>query len=169
MLRRHLLRVGSLTGVLVLAGTVPGCAKPRPPKLKPKAVAVKTVTADGLEIEVTIDAKNPNSIPLVARSVKAHVTLAEKVDMGEVTVKTKVKLPAEKHKDIVVPMSLKWGNSVEVAMLAATRETIPFKVEGTAEVGADDFSVDVPFTSEGELTRQDLVVLTARSLPIPKL
>lgn len=154
-----------LFGLLALFAT--GCSKPEPPVLKPEKVEVKSVTADGLEIEVTIDAKNPNSVALIARKVKAKVTLADKVDMGEVEVKTKVKLPAKKHKELTVPMSLKWGNSVQVAMLAATRETIPFKVEGTAEVGIDDFSVEVPFTTEGILTRQDLLVLTAKSLPLP--
>jgi LEA14-like dessication related protein len=159
-----LLTLGWLIPALAL---LIGCSKPEPPILKPEKVLVKAVTPKGLELEVTLDAHNPNSVALSARSVTARVTLADKVDLGKVTVDTKVKLPANKHSELVVPMSLEWGNTLQVGLLAASKETIPFKVEGTAEVGFESISFNVPFTTEGKLTRQELLVITSKSLPLP--
>jgi LEA14-like dessication related protein len=162
--RSSCVRLVSVVLWLALAAWAIGCS-PTPPTLKPKTVVVKDVTPAGLELEVTMDAQNPNSITLEARKVKAHVTLAQRVELGEVTVDSKVKLPANKHTDIVVPMTFSWGNLVEVGLLAARQDVIPFTVEGTANIGGSSFNVDVPFTIEGTLTRAQLVVLTARSLP----
>ncbi len=158
------LQSGSLFAALAL---LTACTKPEPPVLKPEKVQVIAVTPKGLELEVTLDAHNKNSVALSARSVTAKVTLADKVDLGKVTVDTKVKLPANKHSELVVPMSLQWGNTLQLGLLAASKETIPFKVEGTAEVGFESISFSVPFTTEGTLTRQELLVITSKSLPLP--
>jgi len=163
MLTLHTLRC-SLVLWLSLTIVLLGCS-PSPPTLEPKSLVVKNVSAAGLEVELTMDAKNPNSITLQTRKVKAHATLAGKVELGEVTVDTSVKLPANKHTDIVVPMTFSWTSLVEIGLLAARQSEIPFTVQGTAEVGGKDFHVEVPFTIEGSLTRLQLAFLTARSLP----
>ena len=162
--RSSCVRLVSVVLWLALAAWAIGCS-PAPPTLKPKSLVVKSVTPAGLELEVTIDAWNPNSIALETRKVKAHVTLAQRVELGEVTVDSKVKIPANKHADIVVPMTYSWSNLVELGLLAARQDVIPFTVEGTANIGGTSLNVDVPFTIEGTLTRAQLVSLTARSLP----
>jgi len=131
---------------------------------------VKKVDADALTVEVTLDAHNKNSVPLYARSVKARIKLNQKIDLGEVEVATKVTLPAKKHTTIVAPLTLKWKDVIAIGLMAATTPTIPFTVEGTAEVGTDDFNFEVPFETEGTLTREQLAAITTKALPtIPKL
>ena len=154
----------SLVLCLALAIALLFCS-PSPPTLTPKSLLVKNVSIAGLEVELTMDAKNPNSFTLQTRKVKAHATLAGKVELGEVTEDSSVKLPANKHTDIVVPMTFSWTSLVEIGLLAARQSEIPFTVAGTAEVGGKDFHVEVPFTIEGTLTRMQLAFLTARSLP----
>jgi LEA14-like dessication related protein len=158
----------SLALWLALATALVACS-PSPPTLTPKSVVVKNVTVSGLEVELTMDAKNANSITLQTRKVKAHATLGGKVDLGEVTVESAVKLPPNKHTDIVVPMTFSWSSLVEIGLMAARQSEIPFTVQGQAEVGGKDFHVEVPFTIEGTLTRAQLAVLGARSLPQIKL
>ena len=125
----------SLALWLALAIALLGCS-PSPPTLRPKSVVVKNVTVAGLEVE-----------------------------LGEVTVDSSVKLPANKHTEIVVPMTFSWTSLVEIGLLAARQSEIPFTVEGIADVGGKSFHVEVPFTIEGTLTRAQLALATARSLP----
>jgi len=70
----------------------------------------------------------------------------------------------------VAPLTLKWKDVIAIGLMAATTPTIPFTVEGTAEVGTDDFNFEVPFETEGTLTREQLAAITTKALPtIPKL
>lgn len=153
-----------------LALALLACEKPSPPKIKPEGVVVKTVDASGLTVEVTLDAHNKNSVPLYARSVTAKIMLDGKIDLGEVEVPTEVKLPAKKHTAVVAPLTLKWKDVLSIGLLAAQKPVIPFTVTGTAEVGTDDLNFEVPFETEGTLTREQLSAITAKAIPtIPKL
>jgi LEA14-like dessication related protein len=146
------------------------CEKPSPPKLKPESVVVKTVDASGLTVEVTLDAHNKNSVPLYARSVTAKIMLDGKIDLGEVEVATDVKLPSKKHTAVVAPLTLKWKDVLAIGLLAAQKPVIPFTVTGTAEIGTEDLNFEVPFETEGTLTREQLSALTVNAIPtIPKL
>ncbi len=159
---RHVSSAFGLSTVLLLATA---CQKPEPPKLEPESAAVESIDDKGLTLNVTLDAHNKNSVPLVARSVKAKVVLGGRVDLGEVEVSTKIKLPANKHTKLEVPLTMKWKDVAAIGLMAATKPSIPFVVTGTAEIGSDDVSFDVPFETEGELTRDQLVVITSKALP----
>ncbi len=155
---------------LLFALLLAACSKPEPPTIEPEGAVVKSVTPQGLDVEMTIDAYNPNSIPLIARSVKARVKLDGRIDLGEVEVPTEVKVPAKKHEKIVAPVSVKWQDASAVAIMAATRESVPFTIEGSANVGIDDVNFDIPFTTEGSLTRDQLMKMGMQNLPqFPKL
>lgn len=155
---------------LVFSLSLLGCEKPKPPTLEPESAVVKSVTPAGLELELTVDAFNPNSIPLIARKLKARVKIDGKVELGEVEVPTKVEIKAKKHEKIVAPVSLAWGDAASIAMMALSKETVPFTVNGTASVGTDDLNFDIPFETSGTLTREQLLQLGAKNLPqIPKL
>lgn len=144
---------------------VAGCEKPKPPTLKPESALVKKVHAAGVDIDLTIDAQNPNKVPLFARKITATVKLDDSIDLGEVVVDTKVKIDPESNGKITAPLSLKWGDVKAVAMLATQKEVIPFTVEGTAEVGVERAHFDVPFKTQGTLTRQELMTLGVNALP----
>lgn len=145
--------------------TLTGCSKPVPPTLETKETVTKAVTFAGLELEVTMVAKNPNGIPLKARKVKARVKIDSNIDLGEVTVDSKVEIPAKGSKEIVAPLSLKWTDAASVASLALAKEKVPYTVEGTAEIGNDTINFDVPFKSEGTLTREELMKIGKEAVP----
>lgn len=156
--------------VAPLALALFGCEKPSPPKIEPESAVVKSVDASGLTVEVTLDAHNKNSVPLYTRSVTAKIMLDGKIDLGEVEVPTELKLPSKKHTAVVAPLTLKWKDVLAIGLLAAQKPVIPFTVKGTADVGTDDLNFEVPFETDGTLTREQLSAITAKSIPtIPKL
>lgn len=160
-------RVISTLGTAALAASLLACSKPEPPTLTPEGAKVKSIGPKGLELELTIEVDNPNAVPLRARSVTADVTVGGSVKLGEVTVETPVKVPAKGTGTVTAPISLGWQNAASVAVLAATRETIPFTVAGTANVGIEDVRFDVPFEAGGTLTRAQLMSIGAGAVPIP--
>src|SRR5262245_54172163 len=87
-----------------------GCSKPEPTKVKAESATVKSADAKGLTIEVTLDVENPNSVDLVAKSVKANVKINDSIDLGEVEAPAKVSIGAKKHEKVVVPLELKWSD-----------------------------------------------------------
>lgn len=151
-------------GTALLGWSVVGC-KPSPPTLTPKEVTVTQVSAAGLSVEVLVVAKNPNSVSLTAERVVAKITLDDSVDLGEVTVDAPVKLPANKKKQMLVPMTFKATRVFEIAALAARKEVIPYRVSGHATVGANDWTVDVPFSIDGSIPRVELLKMVSVGLP----
>ncbi len=149
-----------------LALWVMGCSKPEPPTLTSEKVVVTKSSAQGLELEVTLSAKNPNSIKLQANSIKGKVTINQATELAEVSVPTKISLPANKTTQIVVPVKVQWGAAAAMALAAMNSPTIPFTMKGTANVGGDSLNVDLPFTVQGTLTRQQLIDAVQGSLPM---
>lgn len=160
-------RAISNLGAVAVAASLFACNKPEPPTLTPEAAKVKAVGPKGVELELTIEVDNPNAVPLRARSVTADVTVGGSVRLGEVTVEAPLKVPAKKSGTVTAPLELDWQNAAAIAVLAATRETIPFTVEGTANVGVGEVRFDVPFKTDGKLTRAQLMSLGAGAVPIP--
>lgn len=153
---------------LLFALTAPvltGCAKPEAPKIKPIDAKVKSVSLTGLEVELKLEATNPNAIALSARKVKAHVWINGDIDLGEVVIPTKTTIPAKGTLVIDVPVSVGWSNIASIGLAAAGKESLPFKIDGTAEIGADAINFDVPFTTTGSITRAQLTEITSKAMP----
>jgi LEA14-like dessication related protein len=149
----------------VLASAFIGCAKPEPPKIKPLDAKVTSVSLTGLEVELKLEASNPNAIPLSARKVKAHVTLDGKIDLGDVTIPTKTSIPAHGKITLTVPLSVGWSNVAEIGLAAASKESMDFKIEGEAEIGGDSINFDIPFETTGTITRGQLTEVTTKAIP----
>lgn len=151
----------------MLAATmaIVACSKPEAPTLTPESVKVLGVTPQGMSLQVTLKAHNPNDFALKARSLKARVVLDGTTDLGEMTVPAKVTLPKKAATAIVVPVEMKWGNLAAIAMLAASKPVIPFTMTGTANVGGEGLNVDLPFTLSGTVTREELLRATATAIP----
>lgn len=144
-----------------------GCSTPEVPTITAEKVTVISSKPEGLNLEVTLDAHNPNSIKLTARSIKAKVTINTNTELAEVTVPTKITLPAKKSTKLVIPVTVQWGAAAAMAMAAVNSPTVPFTMKGTANVGGDSLNVDLPFTVHGTITRQQLI--DAVSLAIPQI
>ncbi len=150
--------------------TLGACARPDPPKLTPISAALTGISATSMDVDLELDAYNPNRIDLSARNVTAKLTLDGKIDVGTMNVATPIKLPAGKTTRIHVPLSAKWRELASVALLAAQKRSVPYDIDGTVEMGGDTFHVEVPFHVKGTLTHEQIVKAAVSSLPrIPGL
>ncbi|MEO7329503.1 MAG: LEA type 2 family protein [Minicystis sp.] len=159
------MKAPALLVAVSLALSLVACASPDPPKLTPVSVALTGISAASMDVNVKLDAENPNRIDLSARSVTAKLTLDGKIDVGTFKVVTPIKLPAQKTTRIDVPLSAKWSELATVISLGAQSRDVPYDIDGTVEMGGDTFHVEVPFHVKGTLTHEQLVNAALSSLP----
>jgi LEA14-like dessication related protein len=145
---------------LVLAA----CSPPDPPTLVPKSAAVKSVGLTGLQLDVQIDATNPNSSDLTAQKVAGKVGL-NGMALGTFELPQNVVLPAGKTTTITATVTSPWQNVQMLVPLAAAGKPIPYSVDGTVTVGGSRLNVDLPFHLDGVITAQQMHDAVASSLP----
>jgi LEA14-like dessication related protein len=155
----------SLLRAAALALALAACSRPEPPTLTPELATVTRVTPAGIDLQVRLDAYNPNGIEISARSVKANVMLDGKYDVGTVTVPMPLSLPAKKRTRLDVPLSVKWRDLTGLAALAASNRGVPYQLDGSVSLGGDTLNVDVPFRMGGTITHEQLVQAVTNSLP----
>lgn len=154
-------------GAFALFATTAACSKPEPPRVTPKEARVTSVSPAGLEIRLELEAVNPNRFPLAVRSVTGKMTLDGRWNLGTVTVSKPVTLPPTAPTAVDASMALPWAEVGALGVLAASPRPVPYVFEGTLSIGGERVNVDVPFSTSGELTREELANAALRSLPIP--
>lgn len=163
MIRRRFL-AGLLALAPAIALPLAGCKKPQPPTLIPQSAKVTNIDVAGIDMRVTFDAFNPNGYDLAVRKVSAHVVLDGKLDLGTVTADKPITLPAGQRILIEVPIQMRWNGAVGLGAIGALKKTVPYDVDGTANVGGETLNLDVPFKLKGEISQQQLVNATLKSL-----
>jgi LEA14-like dessication related protein len=151
--------------IVPLLALAAACSTPDPPKITPISAKVTAVGPKGIDLSVTLDAENTNAIDLTARSLTAKITLDSAYDAGTVTSSQRIDLPAHKKTRLDVPVSTKWHDITELGLLAAGDKDIPYKVDGTVELGTDSFRVDVPFHTSGTISRSMMLKAALGALP----
>lgn len=147
-----------------------GCSKPEPPTLKPRAAEITNVDLLGVDVMMTIDAHNPNRIPLAVQKVSAHVVLDAAPgapgahDLGQVAIEQPFTLPANADTTLRIPIALRWNAAGTLGAIAAGRRDVPFTVTGTATVGGERLNVDVPFSLSGTISQAQIVSAATRGL-----
>jgi LEA14-like dessication related protein len=165
MNRRHLFAAVAL--VLVACSA---CSKPEPPRLTPLSAKVTAISTQGIDVDVKLQAENPNDSAISAQSLTATITLDGRYVLGTVTVPNRIKLPGHQKTTIDVPVTSRWKDLAGLASLAAAGKDVPYKVDGTVELGGDIVSIAVPFSIAGTVTREQLAQAALSSLPkIPGL
>jgi LEA14-like dessication related protein len=145
--------------------TLAACSAPEPPRLTPQVVQVTGVTPAALGLRLQLDAYNPNGVGLSVRSIRARVTVADRVDLGTADVPSGVSLSPKAHSPVVADVQLPWRNAAEVTALAAAQPTLPYRIDGAAQIGGERLNVELPFQLSGVLTREQLVQASLRGLP----
>ena len=146
------------------------CAKPDPPRLTPLSARITAISPVGMDVDLKLEAENPNGIDLTGREVKATITVDNRIVLGTVTVPNRIKLPAHQKTAIDVPVSSRWQDLSGLVGLVTAGKDVPYKVDGTVEIGGDSLNVTVPFHVAGTVTREQLMQATLNSLPrIPGL
>jgi len=146
-----------------LAGLVAlSCSKPEPPKVEPHSVQVKTLALTGIQIRSELDVTNPNSFPLVVRSVDGKLLVGSGIEVGNGRLLSGANIPAKGTVRVVGDMSLPWSNFAAFAPLAASGKPVPYTFDGTANIGGEKLNIDVPFKIKGEITREQMLAAGLR-------
>lgn len=149
---------------LVLCGSslAVACSKPKPPELTPRSAQVSAVRPDGVELELVLDARNPNSFPLVCSSVTASFELQNGTPLGSGSTAQAFTIPAEGGAPITAQLNVRWTSFSALAPYALARQPVPYRLRGTARLGGEHLNVDVPFSIDGQLSEQQVVAAGLR-------
>ena len=161
---RPIARLVALAGSLALPVALSACTPPDPPTLVPKSAAVKSVGLTGLQLDVQVDATNPNGSDLTAQKVSGKLGINGQ-PMGTFEVPQNVVLPASKTTTITATLSSPWQNVQMLVPLAASGKPVPYTVDGSVSIGGSHLNVDVPFHLDGVITAQQMHDAVASSLP----
>ena len=142
------------------------CSKPKPPKITPHSAKVTGITATGLTLNCQLDVQNPNSFPIIVRRVNGKFLIGSGVEVGTATVKSSTKVGAGKTERVPSDLNIAWSNLGAMAALGSSPK-VDYTFEGLANVGTDDWNMDVPFRLKGELTRAQLVNAGLRGFTMP--
>ncbi len=153
----------------ILAVASIACSPPQPPTLTPKKASVTSVSLSGIDLNLDLDATNPNGFDVAVQSIDASVTL-DGNPMGTTKVSEAIDLPSKATTPVTVPLSIPWSNMGPLAGLATSGKDVTYEVQGTAAIGSAKLNVTVPFAAKGTIPHDQLVKATMRSLPtIPGL
>jgi len=145
---------------------VVACSRPAPPILVPKHITVTGITPTAFELELTLDATNPNAVDIVASDVTAHIVIDKRVDVGAALTEQTVNLPANQTTEIKAAISVPWNDLVPLTALALSeRRTFPYTVDGSLALGGDLLHVSVPFHMDGNVGKAQLLRATMSSIP----
>ena len=145
----------SAAAALVLCAA---CSKPAPPKLVPRRAQVVAVSPAFVQLEVTLDVTNPNGFPLIVHSVDGTFKLsATGAELGTAHSDLASSIPANATSSVTSQVSVRWSNLGLLAPLVLSPAPVPYEFQGSAVIGGDKLSVNVPFTLTGELTRAQLI------------
>jgi LEA14-like dessication related protein len=154
------------TAALALAA----CSPPEPPTVKPISGRITTIDTKGITVEAKLEAKNPNDFDIKVKSFSAKIVLDGKYDIGTVTSKRAITLPANKKKVIELPIAVKWNDVAALAPLALQSRDVPFEASGHVKVGAKSVEVELPFKVNGVVTHAQIVQAVGSAIPqIPGL
>ena len=152
--------VAALAFALCLAA----CAKPEPPTVRPRSVAVKSVGPTGLTLALELDVQNPNSFALAAHSVDGVLKLGDGVELGRAAASPEAPIPAKGSAVVPSELTVNFTNLAVLAPLALSDRPVPYVFEGQAQIGSEKLNVGVPFQLSGELTRAQLLQIGLRGL-----
>lgn len=155
--------------VAAAALLVMSCSKPEPPKITPQAARVASVSPAGLTLSVDLKVDNPNSFPLVMRTVSGKLLVGSGVEVGTARVDSAATVPAKGSSTVTSALEVKWSNFAALVPLATTGKPIGYTFEGLANVGGESLNFDVPFRLQGELTAAQIVQAGVRGLGLPGL
>lgn len=145
--------------------TLVACSKPEPPTVRPISGRITSINGNGITVEAKLEAKNPNSFDIKVKSFNATIVLDDKINIGTVTSLHSITLPAEKKKQIDLPISVKWNDVGALAPLALSNRDVPYEASGTVKVAAGSVDLDLPFKVTGVVTHAQITQAVGKSIP----
>lgn len=142
------------------------CTEPlKAPTLKPEVISTTRIAPSGAEIDVTVDADNPNAAALTTRSIETKVNIGGRPDIAQVQLGSPLTLAARAHTKVKLSIRVVWRDPAAIATLAATKQTATFVVDGTVELSDGKNSIHAPFQVNGGMSAADLAQAAGVAAP----
>lgn len=141
-----------------------GCARPTPPRITPRSADVTGANAQGLGLKVHCVVRNGNRFDLTVQRVSVRLTLAGR-DLGVTELPTTLRLPTNTDVPMDIDVRAPWGDLPGIIAVTVFNENVPYRLDGTAQVGGERLNVDVPFTLESTLPRRVLLGAVSSATP----
>lgn len=155
---------------VILAVAVAGCSKPKPIQLVPQSVQLSSIGPEGVGLSLTLNAHNPNGFPIYASAVNATFELRDGQELGRGSSTPAFKIPADGDATLPADLLLRWTNLTSLTPYALAAKPLPYRVRGSARLGGESLSVEVPFSIDGQLTPEQVLQASLRGAAglIPK-
>jgi LEA14-like dessication related protein len=152
------LMIGALSvWALTTSLAATGCNRTQPPTLSPRSIQVVTVTPTGVTLGLELDVYNPNSFPLVARSVDGTLEFAGRAAVAQAHTELGASLPAKASSIVSSTVNVGFPSLAALVPFAMSGQPLPYTFRGTAQIGGEHLNVSLPFTTQGSLTRAQLL------------
>ncbi|HMA91582.1 MAG TPA: LEA type 2 family protein, partial [Polyangiaceae bacterium] len=132
---------------------------PELPRIQARAVRVASITPVHLGLAVELEVHNPNSFPLMVRAANGKLAIGGDVEVGTGQATLNADVPADASSIVVADLTLNWTNIAALAPLAASASSVPYVFRGTAVLGGERLNANIPFTVNGEISREQVIQL----------
>ena len=149
-----------LSSALVLSA----CSKPEPPRVTPRSARVTSVGPAGIGLAVELDVYNPNSFPLLVRTVNGTLEVLNGIEIGRGRADPAGSIPPKGSSLVSTQLNLGLTNLPALSQLALSARAVPYTFRGAATIGGEKLNIEVPFTLRGELTREQVLQAGLRGL-----
>lgn len=160
-----------LVAGLALVVGASACSKPQPPTITPKSAQVSALSTTGVQLTVSFDVTNPNGFPLIVHAVDGRFSIGAGAgtELGQAHAEPSASIPAKGTSTVSSQLSVTWTNLSALIPFAISPAAVPYRFDGTAQLGGESLNVNVPFELTGELTRAQLlgVGLVGLTQPAP--
>lgn len=126
------------------------------PEIKTQSVALKGLDFEGIFFECAYSISNPYPVSLSVQGVEAAVSCADAPSI-QLSADEGISVPAKESRENTFAFKVPYSTILSLAQELPGRESLPFKIEGTARFDtsavpfADMKSIEIPFSADFEV------------------
>jgi LEA14-like dessication related protein len=121
------------------------------PKVKLQSVKISKLAMTGVDLEIILGVFNPNNIDFDIKNLTYTLDVNDKtITSGKMQEKILVK--GKEQIFVAVPLTVKYSDLLNSALLFIKQEGMPYRVKGSVEIGP----FTIPFNDKGNLKSADL-------------
>jgi LEA14-like dessication related protein len=150
------MRPARLLSIGIFALLTYGCEKVNPPQIAPDSVTTLTISPEFADVEVMLDAANPNKNALTATGIDSKVTIGGKPGVARAVVNEPLTIPGGQRIKLKMPLRVMWTDPAAIAALAATKQPADYLVEASVLFVTKGARVEIPFQIRGSMTASEL-------------
>jgi len=115
-----------------------------------RKVSLSQVSSTESNLTLELDAQNPNLYNLTLKSFECVIYLKNE-EIGNGRLEKEILIPSSSTTRIQVPLNVKYKDFRAILKALFTERDLPYKLEGSANVGSVFGSLKFPFSKDGHI------------------